>query len=52
MRAFVSTYRDLLYDAKAPSLIRLGVMLLSAILSLSIGWFVFNRMGRRLPEEV
>ena len=52
MRAFVTTYRDLLYDAKAPSVLRLGVMLISAVVSLAIGWAIFNRMGRRLPEEV
>jgi hypothetical protein len=52
MRAFVTTYRDLLYDAKAPSALRLGMMLISAVVSLVIGWAIFNRMGRRLPEEV
>jgi ABC-type polysaccharide/polyol phosphate export permease len=52
MRAFVTTYRDLLYDAKAPSALRLGMMLISAVVSLAIGWAIFNRMGRRLPEEV
>ena len=52
MRAFVTTYRDLLYDAKAPSALRLSMMLISAVVSLAIGWAIFNRMGRRLPEEV
>ena len=52
MSAFVNTYRDLLYDATAPSLPRLGAMVVAAFVSLSLGWMVFNRMGRRLPEEV
>ena len=52
MSAFVNTYRDLLYDATAPSLPRLGAMVVAAFVSLSFGWMVFNRMGRRLPEEV
>jgi ABC-type polysaccharide/polyol phosphate export permease len=52
MSAFVNTYRDLLYDATAPSLPRLGAMAVSAFVSLTLGWAVFNRMGRRLPEEV
>ncbi len=52
MGAFVNTYRDLLYDATAPSLPRLAAMVVAAFVSLSLGWMVFNRMGRRLPEEV
>lgn len=52
MYSFVTTYRDLLYDATAPSVPRLTVMFVSAIVSLSVGWAIFNRMGRRLPEEV
>jgi ABC-2 type transport system permease protein len=52
MGAFVNTYRDLLYDATAPSLPRLAAMVISAFASLAIGWAIFNRMGRRLPEEV
>lgn len=52
MSAFVNTYRELLYDATAPSLPRLGAMVVAAFASLALGWAVFNRMGRRLPEEV
>jgi ABC-2 type transport system permease protein len=52
MSAFVNTYRDLLYDATSPSLPRLGAMTIVAFASLAIGWAVFNRLGRRLPEEV
>ena len=52
MGAFVNTYRDLLYDAAAPSLQRLIFLVLTSFTSLAIGWAVFNRMGRRLPEEV
>ena len=52
MSAFVNTYRDLLYDATSPSLPRLGAMVIASFVSLAFGWAVFNRMGRRLPEEV
>ena len=52
MRAFVSSYRDLLYDARCPSLTRFLLMLVSAAVSLTVGWWIFHRMGRRLPEEV
>jgi hypothetical protein len=30
----------------------LAAMVISAFVSLTIGWAIFNRMGRRLPEEV
>ena len=52
MRAFVTTYRDLLYDGHAPTLSRILIMTVSAVVSLTLGWWAFQRMGRRLPEEV
>lgn len=52
MRAFVSSYRDLLYDARCPALTRFLFMAVAAFLSLALGWYIFHRMGRRLPEEV
>ena len=52
MRAFVLTYRDLMYDAHAPSWKHLGLLSVTAVVSLTFGWWAFQRMGRRLPEEV
>ena len=52
MAAFVTTYRDFLYDAGSPDLSRIITMIIAATLSLVSGWYVFIRMGRRLPEEV
>jgi ABC-2 type transport system permease protein len=52
MSAFVTTFRDLLYDATWPSIGNTLKMLVSAALSISAGWFVFLKMGQRLPEEV
>ena len=52
MSVFVNAYRELLYDAAAPSISQLAIMAVVAFVSLSLGWMVFNRMGRRLPEEV
>jgi ABC-type polysaccharide/polyol phosphate export permease len=52
MNAFVSTYRNFLYDATAPSMSQVAVMIVAAILSITGGWFFFLRLGRRLPEEV
>lgn len=52
MAAFISTYRDLLYNAKGPELINVAIMVGHATFSFALGWFIFTRMGRRLPEEV
>lgn len=52
MAAFITTFRDLLYDAGVPSIGRVLNMFIASILSLVLGWAVFIRLGRRLPEEV
>lgn len=52
MNAFVSTYRNFLYDATFPPMSQVLVMLVSAVVSISAGWAIFSRLGRRLPEEV
>jgi ABC-2 type transport system permease protein len=52
MSAFVTTFRDLLYDAAWPSIGSTLTMVVSATLSISGGWFIFLKMGQRLPEEV
>lgn len=49
---FVAAFRDVLYHASFPSLGRVLVLALSSIITLSAGWLVFLRLGRRLPEEV
>lgn len=52
MSSFVTAYRYLLYDAKAPTLGHIVIMVVSAVLSFTAGWLIFSRLGRRLPEEV
>lgn len=52
MRAFVIIFRNLLYDGRMPSPQVSAVAALSAMFSLIIGWSVFTRLGRRIPEEV
>lgn len=52
MYHFILAYRTLLYDATLPPWPTLVVMLASATVSLSTGWAIFHRLGRRLPEEV
>ena len=49
---FVSAYRDSLYHARTPDLEKIGVLIVCSVASLTIGWIVFTRFGRRLPEEV
>jgi len=49
---FVSAYRDCFYDNHLPGLGKILVLIGCTALSLVLGWTVFARMGRRLPEEV
>ena len=49
---FVGAFRDLLYHAQLPDIQRSGTVVLSAFVSLGLGWSLFNRLSPRLPEEV
>lgn len=49
---FVAAYRDALYNAAFPGFTKLAVLFLCAVLSLTLGWTAFSRLGQRLPEEV
>lgn len=52
MRAFVIIFRSLLYDGRMPGFQVISFAVLSAVLSLTLGWIIFARLGRRIPEEV
>jgi lipopolysaccharide transport system permease protein len=52
MNGFVETYRRLLYDAAAPGWKTMLGLVATSLVSLVIGWTIFHRMSRRLPEEV
>ena len=52
MNGFVETYRRLLYDAGAPGWRTMLGLVAISFASLVIGWVIFHRMSRRLPEEV
>ena len=52
MNGFVEVYRRLLYDAGAPGWRTMVGLMVISFVSLAIGWSIFNRMSRRLPEEV
>jgi len=49
---FVAAYRDALYHAQFPELGKLAVLSGTSVGSLVLGWAIFKRLGRRLPEEV
>jgi ABC-2 type transport system permease protein len=49
---FVSVFRACLYDGTAPPWDTLGVLTMVSAATLVLGWAVFLRLARRLPEEV
>jgi ABC-type polysaccharide/polyol phosphate export permease len=52
MNSFVEVYRRCLYDGAAPSWQTMLVLVVISSASLIVGWVIFARMSRRLPEEV
>jgi lipopolysaccharide transport system permease protein len=52
MNAFIEVYRRLLYDAGAPGWKTMLGLVVISLASLTLGWMIFHRMSRRLPEEV
>ena len=52
MNGFIEVYRSCLYYASAPGWKTLLGLTITSFASLVIGWAIFHRMSRRLPEEV
>lgn len=52
MAQFSAAFRNLLYDATAPSFLGLGGLVVAAAVSLVIGWTVFGKLSRRFAEEL
>ncbi len=52
MARFVEIYRDTMYGAGPPSWSTLGGLVITSIAALTIGWMIFSKLSRRLPEEV
>ena len=52
LNGFVEVYRRLLYDAAAPGWKTMLGLVVISLVSLTVGWAIFYRMSRRLPEEV
>jgi len=49
---FVAAFRDALYHASFPGFGKIAVLAGCSVISFIVGWTVFARLGRRLPEEV
>lgn len=49
---FAEAFRDMLYAHQIPSLTTSLVVVLSAVASLVVGWWVFSRFSKRLAEEL
>lgn len=52
MAVFIRSFRHTLYDGALPSVGRLVYLLVVSFVSLGIGWFIFQKMNRRLAEEI
>ena len=52
MNGFVEVYRRCLYDAGAPGWRTMLALTGVSFVSLALGWAIFRRFARRLPEEV
>lgn len=52
MEHFVSALRNTLYDNRLPTLLDLGVCFGVAVVSMAIGWSVFQRYSARIVEEL
>ena len=48
----VGAYRNVLYDNRFPPLSSMGIITLSALFFLVLGWAIFARLQRRVAEEV
>lgn len=52
MSVFVRSFRSVLYDGSAPPLSHIVYMVLSSVISIILGWLVFERLSRRIAEEI
>ena len=52
INGFVEVYRRCLYDAAAPGWRTMLALTAISFVSLALGWMIFRRFVRRLPEEV
>lgn len=52
MAVFIQSFRRVLYDGAFPELGSVGYLCGVSLVSLGVGWFVFQKMNRRLAEEI
>jgi ABC-type polysaccharide/polyol phosphate export permease len=52
MAQFAEGFRHTLYDARGISVLTALSLVVAAVVSLTIGWWVFGRLSRRFAEEL
>jgi ABC-type polysaccharide/polyol phosphate export permease len=52
MARFVAAFRRTLYDGRAPGWQSIGALVLIALVTLTIGWMIFDKLSRRFAEEL
>jgi ABC-2 type transport system permease protein len=52
MARFVEAYRSMMYGGGAPDWTTIATLAVVSVATLTLGWAVFAKMSRRLPEEV
>jgi ABC-type polysaccharide/polyol phosphate export permease len=52
MARFAAAFRRTLYDGTAPGWKTVAALVVISIVSLVLGWMIFNRLSRRIAEEI
>ena len=52
MAVFISSFRHLLYDGRAPEFGHVAYLVCASVVSFVVGWAIFVKLSRRLAEEV
>jgi homopolymeric O-antigen transport system permease protein len=52
MARFVAAFRRTLYDGRAPGWQSIGALLAMALVTLTLGWMIFDKLSRRFAEEL
>lgn len=48
----IEAYRDIFYNQKMPDLVNLGIIFLISIITLILGYLIFNKLQKRFAEEL
>jgi ABC-2 type transport system permease protein len=52
MARFVAAFRRTLYDGRAPGWQSMAALLVMAVVTLAVGWLIFDKLSRRFAEEL